>query len=592
MRDPAIQFDFYLQNNDILYVPSSDKLVTLEGAVKRPMRYELKAKEGLRELFEYAGGLRVDAYTEFLQIQRIENNKIVLHDHNLSEVLSGKTNLTIENGDVVRIKSINAPLKAFVKATGAVLYEGDYELRATPSLKALLEKAQLKPEAKKDQAFVLRKRLDQTTEVIAVQLEDILTGKQKDLVLQEQDELLVYEQARFVDQFGIEVVGEVRNPFERAFAYDKGLTVKEALELAGGLKPEASNAGYIYRTDPFNAKKTTYLAVDINNKSQEKLFPGDRLVVLNKDSYVLESSISISGDVNKPATLRYDSSLSIPDLIKIAGGLSLSSDPQYVEVFRLNFEVGKPPGRDLLKVEIDNNYQPKSGSFSLSPFDIVVIRRIPEFHLQETVTVTGEVVKQGPFVLKSKNYHFSDLIRDAGGFTGVADVYGASLIRYSESKGQIAFNAEDAMRFKGNIDKDPILLDGDYVVVPRADNIVTIDPNGTSYRVSGVQKLINITYQGAASARWYVKKFGGGFAERNKRKYFRVIHQNGLQEVTRDGLIFRYHPKVKSGDKVSLYYVNKLQKDSKESKPFDWDKFVTRILALFTTLALIQAYVK
>ena len=36
----------------------------------------------------------------------------------------------------------------------------------------------------------------------------------------------------------------------------------------------------------------------------------------------------------------------------------------------------------------------------------------------------------------------------------------------------------------------------------------------------------------------------------------------------------------------------KEEKDRKEAKPFDWDKFVTRILALFTTLALIQAYVK
>ena len=103
MRDPAIQFDFYLQNNDILYVPSSEKLVSLEGAVKRPMRYELKAKEGLKELLEYAGGLKVDAYTEFMQIQRIENNKVVLYDYNLSEVLSNKKTITIENGDVIRI---------------------------------------------------------------------------------------------------------------------------------------------------------------------------------------------------------------------------------------------------------------------------------------------------------------------------------------------------------------------------------------------------------------------------------------------------------------------------------------------------------
>jgi protein involved in polysaccharide export with SLBB domain len=592
MTNPIVQFEFFLQNNDIIYVPAAEKIVTLEGAVNRPMRYELKTGEGVKELIKFAGGLRVDAFTEILQVQRIENNKVVLNDYSFADVLSGKTKLELTNGDIVRLKSINSALKAYVRINGAVDYGGDYALATTSTIKALLQKAKLKPEAKKEQAFLLRKKLDQTAEVISINLENILSGKDKDLALQQEDEVLVYEQARYVDQFKISIVGEVRNPFVRAFAYDKGLTMREALELAGGLKPEASTSGYIYRTDPFNAKKTTYLPVEINASSNEKLLPGDQLVVLNKDSYILESSITISGDVNKPATLRFDNTISIKDLIKIAGGLTISSDPQYVEVFRLGFDVGKAPSRTLIKVDLNKDQEPASGSFNLQPFDIVVIRKTPEFGLQEAVTITGEVVKQGPFVLESKKYHFSDLIEAAGGFNAVADVYNTSLIRYSEDKGLIAFNAEEAMKSKRDLQKDPILLAGDYIVVPRQDNIVTIDPQGTNYQLAGGQKAINLTYQGAGSARWYVKKFGGGFADTKNRKYFRVVHQSGIQEATKEWLFFRKHPKVKSGDRVNIYYLTKEQKDRKEAKPFDWDKFVTRILALFTTLALIQAYVK
>jgi protein involved in polysaccharide export with SLBB domain len=594
MRDPAIQFDYYLQNNDILYIPTSEKLVTLEGAVKRPMRYELKGKEGLKELLEYAGGLQVDAYTELIQIQRIENNKVVLNDHNLNEVLSGKKNLNIENGDVVRIKSINSPLKAFVKATGAVLYTGNYELKATPSLKALLEKAQLKPEAKKDQAFVLRKKLDQTTEVIAVQLDDVLSGKQRDLVLQEEDELLVYDQARYVDQFKIAIVGEVRNPFERAFAYEKGLTIKEALELAGGLKTEALNSGYIYRTDPMNAKKTTYMPVVISSSSTEILKPGDKLVVLNKDNYILESSITITGDVRQPLNFRYDSSISIKDLVKLAGGLTISSDPQFAEIFRLGFKVGQAPVRELLKVDLNKDMLPAKGDFALQPFDVVVIRKTPDFGLQETISISGEVRKEGPFVLKSKSYHFSDLINDAGGFNQYADIYNASLVRYFDGKGVISFNAEEALQNKGNATKDPTLVAGDYVVVPRLDNIVTINPNGTNYVLAEKQSQINITFQGVASAKWYVQKFAGGFANRQDKKYFQVIRQNGMQEATKEWLFFRKHPKVRSGDKVFLSYKTKeqIEKTKREVKPLDWDKFLTQIMTLATTFALVQAYVK
>jgi hypothetical protein len=35
-----------------------------------------------------------------------------------------------------------------------------------------------------------------------------------------------------------------------------------------------------------------------------------------------------------------------------------------------------------------------------------------------------------------------------------------------------------------------------------------------------------------------------------------------------------------------------IAKTKREVKPLDWDKLVTKIIAVFTTLALIQAYVK
>ena len=593
MTNPIEQFEFFLQNNDIIYVPAAEKVVTLEGAVNRPMRYELKTGEGLKELIGFAGGLRPDAFTEIVQVQRIENNKVVLNDYSYADVISGIIRLELSNGDFVRLKSINAPLKNYVRINGAVDYAGDYSLTSTGTIAELLQKAKLKPEAKKEQAFLLRKKLDQTTEVISLNLDNILSGKETDLKLQQEDEVLVYEQARYVDQFKIAVVGEVRNPFERAFAYDKGLTIKEALELAGGLKTEASKSGYIYRTDPFNAKKTTYLPVDINITSNEKLFPGDRLVILNKDVYLLESSISITGDVNKPVNLRYDPSLKLNDLIKLAGGLTISSNPKYVEVFRLGFIVGEAPTRSLIQVPLNNTLEPNA-EFSLQPFDVVVIRKTPEFGLQETISISGEVNKEGPFVLESKSYHFSDLIEDAGGFNKFADVYNTSLVRYNEGKGVIAFNALDAMQNKRDKQKDPVLLAGDYVVVPRLDNIVTIEPGGTNYLLAENQKVINITFQGEASARWYVRKYAGGFANRQDRKYFRVIRQNGMQEASKGWAIFRRHPKVKSGDRVVLSYQTKeeREKTKREVKPLDWDKFVTRILAAFTTLALIQAYVK
>jgi protein involved in polysaccharide export with SLBB domain len=593
MTNPIVQFEFFLQNNDIIYVPAADKIVSLEGAVNRPMRYELKTGEGLKELIKFAGGLRVDAFTEIVQVQRIENNKVVLNDYAYTDVLSGKLKLELTNGDIVRLKSINSALKAYVRINGAVDYAGDYALTSTATLKTLLQKAKLKPEAKKEQAFLLRKKLDQTTEVIAINLAAILGGSEKDISLQQEDEILVYEQARYVDQFKISISGEVREPFERAFAYDKNLTIGDAIDLAGGLKPEASTTGYLYRTDPFNTKKTTYIPIEVLGGSKEILKPGDKLIVLNKYIFQMEASVTITGDINKPLTLRFDSSLKVKDLISLGGGLSLSSNPTYIEVFRLSFSYDKPPMRTLFKVELTKNLDVAS-DFQLQPFDIVVIRKIQDFNLQETISISGEVEKEGPFVLDSKNYHFSDLIEDAGGFTKFADVYNTSLVRYSDSKGIVAFNAIDAIRFKRDKQKDPILISGDFVIVPRIDNIVTINTAGTNYKLGQNQSKLNLTYQGRSSARWYIRKFAGGFANRKDPKNFLVIRQNGMQESTRKWLIFKRHPKVHSGDRIELTYEVKEEKEKtkREVKPVDWDKFITRIIAIVTTLTLVQAYVK
>ena len=125
-----------------------------------------------------------------------------------------------------------------------------------------------------------------------------------------------------------------------------------------------------------NAKKTTYLPVVISSSSNEILKPGDRLVVLNKDNYILESSITITGDVRQPLKFRYDSSITIKDLVKLAGGLTISSDPQYAEIFRLGFKVGQAPVRELVKVDLNKDMLPALGDFRLQPFDIVVIRII------------------------------------------------------------------------------------------------------------------------------------------------------------------------------------------------------------------------
>ena len=593
MRNPILQFDFYLQNNDIIYVPPAQKVITLSGAVNRPMRYELTAKEGLVELLDFAGGIKTDAFTDFVQLQRYENNISVIKDFSLKDIITGKIKLDLLNGDVITIKSINSALKGFVKVSGAVDYPGSYEIGSTKTVKELLFKSKLKPEAKIDLAYIVRKRLDQTNEVISINIQDVNNGK-VDFKLEKEDELIIYDQARYTDQFSISVVGEVRNPFERNFRFDESITIKEALGLAGGLKNTALNNAYIYRTSPFNLKKTNYIQVDFNGDKDYKLLPGDKLVVLNKDVYDLDATISIIGEVKNSVNIRFDSSIQVKDLLKLAGGFTISSDITNIDLFRLNFSLDKAPTKELIRISVDKNFNLVGNTnFELSPYDLLVVRKIPEFQLNEQVEIKGEVTYPGIYIFKSKRVFFSDIISQAKGFTKFADLLNISLLRYQQDKGKIVFKAEEAMLHKGDVAFDPIIMPGDFIDVPFVVNTVSIDVLGTKYILGKDQSNLTINYNGHHNANWYIKKFAGGFIPEADKSSIKITRENGFVEPTKKFLkVFKIYPKVSYGDRISLSLKKQKPEDIKDKKAFDWEKFTNKILAIGTSIALIAISTK
>jgi protein involved in polysaccharide export with SLBB domain len=589
MQNPILQFDFYLQNNDIIYVPPAEKIITLQGAVNRPMKYELIDNEGIPELISFAGGLQSNVYTEFVQIERFENNAVVIKDYSLDDIQKKKIIVSLKNGDIVRFKSINTMLTEFVSISGAVDYKGSYELNSTKTISALLKKSRLKQESKLDQIFLLRKNPDTSTQIISLNAESILAGKSADFILQKKDSILVYEQSRFVDLFSIAVLGEVRNPFERQFRFDQSISIKEALGLAGELKPTAAFKAYVYRTDPFNAKKTQYIPVSLTDEAGFKLKPGDKLVILNKDTYKLDFNVSIAGEVNNPISIRYDSTLKIKDLIQLAGGVTLGSNLNRVDIFRLKFNKDRAPEKQLMSLTIDQEFNVLSGTqFELQPLDYVVVRRIPEFQLQDFVTINGEVKTPGVYGMTSKRYHFSSLVQQADGFNEFADVENISLIRYIDSSGLVVFNASDALDNKGNLAKDPILLAGDLITVPKLNNIVKIETSGTRYILGDNQRVLQVNYQGKHSAAWYVRNFAGGFDKRADRISVQVVRENGIVNKTTRFLFFKKYPKVTYGDRV-VTTMKPPKPEKTETKGVDWDKFMTRVLAFGSTLGLILA---
>ena len=82
MRGKATD-DIRLQEGDVVIVPPYQALVTIEGNVKRPMKYEMKDGENVKTLLKYAGGFSGDAYTRALRMIRQNGREyqvcIILH---------------------------------------------------------------------------------------------------------------------------------------------------------------------------------------------------------------------------------------------------------------------------------------------------------------------------------------------------------------------------------------------------------------------------------------------------------------------------------------------------------------------------------
>ena len=99
-------------------------------------------------------------------------------------------------------------------------------------------------------------------------------------------------------------------------------------------------------------------------------------------------------------------------------GFKLSSATNEIEVSRVIIEENKPTSIQVNKVKVDhdiNDLAHADQDIELMPFDIIFVRDVPEFELQQVVKVEGEVRLPGEYSLIKSNETVYDLIQRTGG---------------------------------------------------------------------------------------------------------------------------------------------------------------------------------
>jgi polysaccharide export outer membrane protein len=382
LMNPDSKQDFFLENNDYILIPYSGAVVKILGQVKRPMGYELIEKDNLKSLIEYAGGFESDAYKKRIQIKRFLNSNETIIDIDYDSLITSKKEFELKSGDEVLVRKIQNGYNNFVELVGAVKLPGSYELKAGDKITDIIKRAEgVTYDVFDSRAFLIRLNPDLSKKYIPFSLKDILDNPNSltNVPLQNQDVIKIFSKSYFKDEFLFSVIGAVRTPGD--YVYGDGITLKDALYLAGGLKKEAAkNRIEISRAVDFVASSGNIVP---DRTIIKTIQPYDQILIRTEPNFELQKNIVLTGEVMYPGVypiLRKDERIS--SVIQRAGGLSSFAFAEGATIKRAEFDEGFLFFK-LQEVMKDSNslynYIVKSG-------DIISIPKV-----EELIQLTGEI---------------------------------------------------------------------------------------------------------------------------------------------------------------------------------------------------------
>lgn len=456
--------DINLQDGDIVMVDSYGILAQITGEVKRPMKYELRPNETLKDIINFAGGFTGEAYKGNVQVDRKGDNEKETFTVNQADFAS----FNLHDGDSITASTILDRFSNMVQIDGAVNRPGQYAISdQLRTVKDLMNIAQgPKGDAFLNRTLLYRDKEDLTRTVQSIDLNALLQDQIPDVLLQKNDLLFVPSQFGLGDSLTIFVGGEVRLPGN--YPYASNMEIEDVILQAGGLKESASTA----RVDVFRRIKNPASTTQTN----------------------------LSGEIF---------SFSLKD------GLIVSDDR----------------------------------SFTLQPFDQIIIRRSPGYEIQQNIAVNGEVLFEGQYAKVTKDERLSSIIKRAGGLTDYAYPKGARLLRRLND--DEVKRLKDALKAKAQLDKintDSLNIDeldlrnqyvgidltkamkkpgGDDDIVLRAGDIISIPQYEGTVKISGGVLYPNtVTYNKRMSLDSYIRQAGGYSRLAMKSKPF-VVYMNG-----------------------------------------------------------------
>jgi protein involved in polysaccharide export with SLBB domain len=482
-----------LQTGDIVFVPYYEKRVRLRGEVKTPAVFELKGKETLKEVFEYAGGFTEIAYQNTIQVMRYGQEGKEFYTLNKSFL----DTFTILGGEIVDIQSINNEDKFKIELVGSIKRPGFYSGTGNNTLNDIIKQAGgLDFGTVKNTVLIRRDDKNGLFHYVRYSLQAVLDEKLS-VYMYDRDVIYFMDSGEMNYREEVQILGQVRNPGN--YKYGENLSLGDLLFIAGGFKSKAlSNKVILSRkvqdqnilaevlqieTQPDYWNNTTLFGI--------QLMPGDVVSTYENPLMREQVYVSVEGEVNNPGVYPIDNrSQNLFDIFKRVGGVTDYGNLEEAVILRpmnktVNSEQISKNKNKVLNEIYKNDTVSQSDTILRerqfdtialanlnTKFDIVKIMELITVEAGDrfivpkrvnTVRISGEVYNPN-LIFYNPTVNFKEYITLGGGLTSNADLSNA-FVSYSNG------TSKKTRVILGIFQKHPKILPGCEIIIPfKSDN--------------------------------------------------------------------------------------------------------------------------
>jgi polysaccharide export outer membrane protein len=592
---------------------SGTNQVFVGGDVAHPGSYRVSRAGTVMSALYLAGGPTQTGSMRNVQVTR--NGQIVASLDVYDYALRGDANhdARLENGDIVFV----LPRGPQVRVAGAVLRPATYEIKAGQTLADVVQMAGGFNELA-DRRRVQIDRIVPPADRVASgddrQVVDVPGALLSTAPVRGGDVIRVLQIAKRVGR-RVAVLGNVWSP--GPVAYTPGMHLFDAFRNAGGLKPDSYlGQVLISRLQPDSTRNMLRTAVfDTTGRPVDNMFltDGDEVTVFSTTDFRPKRYITVNGPVRKPGQIPFREGMTLRDAVLLAGGLLEGASLTNAEIARLPETRAAGVTAISQIVPLDSSYVFERGAngryvgptglpapssvapeVPLEPYDAILIKRQPEWQLQQTVAVHGEVKYPGDYSIVNKSERLSDIIRRAGGLTSVA--YPGGIVFVRRQRAIAGRTAADSLANRGVVEGASVrvgldlpavlkdsnfvdnlqLADGDSIFIPRFAPVVLIR--------GAVNSQVGVAYLEGADLAYYVRSGGGPTVKGDPGRAY-VTQPNGKVETRQGHVFYTSEPHPQPGSTVMVP-----EKDPLDHR--DWVQIASTLTALLGSLVAVVALLK